>query len=55
MAVHIHTSKSLNATYSKATVHLLPCKIHADGDAKVKNYFTPTTKEDNNNGEVKTF
>lgn len=53
MAVHIHTSKNLNATYSKAAIHLLPCKIHADGDAKVKYYFTPTTKEDNNNGEVK--
>lgn len=50
MAVHIHTSKD-ELSKKESVVHYMPFKIHADCDADVSEYLSPTIQKDSGGGK----
>lgn len=46
MSIHIENIKNINEAEAGAVIHSVPCKMHADCEAQVKNYFTPFITQD---------
>lgn len=48
--IHLQSGKNTIKCNSKAKVQSVPFRIHADCDAKVKEYFDDYVKTEENNG-----
>lgn len=56
MSIHILNKQNAEKNEAEATIHSMPCKIHADGPALVQKYFEPYIQTNENGGKfIKTF